>query len=117
MALYVAPIFVNKEPKAFAHSDPSKNPHPVALAAGTSLACSNALAGWLSDMTVRQGAGYTGCFVGASVACALSMLALGLFSILGDLGRDDLLCAAQPGLLERMRGMHPGTRPPDCPAK
>ncbi len=67
-------------------------PHP----AGVTLAYSNTLAGRLCDLTVQRGWGNTGCFLGGCAACALSMLALLLFSAFGHLGRDDLLPTAQP---------------------
>ncbi len=57
------------------------------------LAGSNSLAGYLSDVTVKRGLGNIGCFLGGAGACALSMLALLLFSTFGHLGRDDLLVA------------------------
>lgn len=66
--------------------------------AGVVLAYSNSLAGRLSDLTMQKGLGNIGCFLGGATACALSMLALFLFSIFGHLGREDLLPVhAKPG--------------------
>ena len=55
------------------------------------LAYSNSLAGRFADVTVQKGMGNVGCFYGGAAACALSMLALLLFSTFGSLGREDLL--------------------------
>lgn len=60
------------------------------------LGASNTLAGRLSDVSLRRGWGNVGCFLGGAAACVLAMLALEVFSLFGDLGRDDLLHAAQP---------------------
>lgn len=68
--------------------------YPSTTAGGVVLACSNWVAGSLSDLTVARGWGNIGCFLGGAVACALSMAALALFSWRGELGRDDLLPAA-----------------------
>ena len=59
--------------------------------AGVILAYSNSLAGRFADVTVQKGMGNVGCFYGGAAACALSMLALLLFSTFGSLGREDLL--------------------------
>lgn len=55
------------------------------------LAHSNMLAGRLSDYTLARGLGNVGCFLGGTVACALSMAALAGFSAWGHLGCDELL--------------------------
>ena len=58
---------------------------------GVILAYSNSLAGRLADVTVGMGMGNVGCFFGGATACALSMLALVMFSTFGSLGREDLV--------------------------
>ena len=61
----------------------------VCSCAGIILAYSNSVAGRLSDVSVSQGYGNIGCFLGGAVATVLSGLALLLFSKFSDLGRED----------------------------
>lgn len=71
-------------------------PHPLpSPLAAFVLAYSNSLAGRLCDLTVRQGSGNIGCFLGGACACACSIVALLFFSLFGDLGRNDLLPGAK----------------------
>ncbi|KAL4436676.1 hypothetical protein ABPG75_003815 [Micractinium tetrahymenae] len=61
------------------------------LLLGVVLAASNWLAGRLSDATAARGLGSIGCFGGGATATALSMAALLLFSMFGDLGKEELV--------------------------
>ena len=54
------------------------------------LAYSNSVAGRLSDLSVAQGAGNIGCFFGGAAAAGLAVTLLLLFSVFGDLGKQDL---------------------------
>lgn len=66
----------------------------ASLGAGVALAVSNTLAGRLTDLTLRRGLGSIGCFLGAAVACAASILAMLAFSTFGQLGKEDPLHSA-----------------------
>lgn len=59
------------------------------LVLGVALACSNSIAGRLTDMTAARGMGNTGCFLGGAAVSALSILALLALSAFGDLGREE----------------------------
>lgn len=56
---------------------------------GVAMAGSNALAGRLCDWTARRGWGTIGCFLGASAAASVSMLALLAFCAWGTLGAEE----------------------------
>ena len=55
------------------------------------------MAGRLSDVSVSQGYGNIGCFIGGIVATALSGLALVVFSKFSDLGREDKIVTLKKG--------------------
>eukprot|EP01025_Chloroclados_australasicus_P053393 TRINITY_DN6276_c1_g1_i2.p1 TRINITY_DN6276_c1_g1~~TRINITY_DN6276_c1_g1_i2.p1 ORF type:complete len:553 (-),score=35.37 TRINITY_DN6276_c1_g1_i2:618-2234(-) len=61
------------------------------LLLGFVLAASNTLAGRLADVTEKMGMGPIGCFGGGGAACTIALAALVLFSIFGDLGKQDLV--------------------------
>ena len=67
------------------------------IVAGIILAYSNSLAGRLSDMSVTQGYGNIGCFLGGTTATVLSGIALLVFSKFSDLGREDKIVTLKKG--------------------
>jgi hypothetical protein len=54
---------------------------------GCILALSNALAGYLTDLTVARSMGNTGCFLGGAVASVAAVAFLLLFERFGHLGK------------------------------
>eukprot|EP01024_Parvocaulis_polyphysoides_P018035 TRINITY_DN1795_c1_g1_i2.p1 TRINITY_DN1795_c1_g1~~TRINITY_DN1795_c1_g1_i2.p1 ORF type:complete len:530 (-),score=60.01 TRINITY_DN1795_c1_g1_i2:501-2090(-) len=61
------------------------------LLLGFVLATSNTMAGRLADVTEKMGLGPVGCFGGGGTACVLALIALTVFAVFGDLGKQELV--------------------------